>query len=252
MNSWFDIDSLDADTYVLSELSHWEETRCYLLCGAERALLIDTGLGVRDISLETARLTDKPVLAALTHAHWDHIGGCRQFPFCVHSAERAWLEDAFPLPDAAVRKMLAADCALPPDFDVNSFTVFHGAPARILHDGDTLDLGGRTLEVLHTPGHSPGHVCFFEHARGFLFTGDLVYKGTLYADYPSTDPQAYLRSLERIAALPVKRVLPGHHALDAAPALIAQMRDALRTLDRAGTLRHGAGTFDFGEWRIQM
>lgn len=63
MKSWFDIESLDADMYVLSELSHWEETRCYLLCGAERALLIDTGLGVRDISRETARLTDKPVLA---------------------------------------------------------------------------------------------------------------------------------------------------------------------------------------------
>lgn len=128
--------------------------------------------------------------------------------------------------------------------------MFRGAPARILRDGDTLELGGRTLEVLHTPGHSPGHVCFFERARGFLFTSDLVYKGTLYANYPSTDPQAYLRSLERIAALPVKQVLPGHHALDIAPALIVQMRDALRALDKSGTLRHGADTFDFGEWSI--
>ena len=65
-----------------------------------------------------------------------------------------------------------------------------------------LDLGGRTVQVLHTPGHSPGHLCFWEEARGDLYTGDLVYLDTLFAYYPSTDPEAYLTSLEVIAALP--------------------------------------------------
>ena len=250
---WFTIEPADADTYVLSEYGHWEETHCYLLCGAKRALLIDTGLGLADISRETRRLTGLPITAAATHAHWDHIGGHGRFPeFYVHEAERAWLEDAFPLPLAAVQRM-AADCPAPPEgFDAQAYTIFCGAPAHVLRGGETIDLGGRVLEVVHTPGHSPGHMCFWEAARGYLFTGDLVYRGTLFADYPSTDPQAYLHSLDKIAALPAARVFPGHHALNVQPELILRMRDALRALDAAGKLHHGAGTFEYDDWSIRM
>ena len=67
---------------------------------------------------------------------------------------------------------------------------------RLLQEDDSIRLGGETLTVLHTPGHSPGHLCFWEEERGYLFTGDLAYKGMLTAYFPSTDPQAYLQSLE--------------------------------------------------------
>ncbi len=53
----------------------------------------------------------------------------------------------------------------------------------------SFDIGGREIEVLHTPGHSPGHMCFWEKSREYLFTGDLVYKDILFAYYPSTDPE---------------------------------------------------------------
>ena len=75
MNPWFTIDRIDPETYILSEYRHWEETHCYLLCGRERALLIDTGLGICDISQEVSKLTDLPVSVVATHIHWDHIGG---------------------------------------------------------------------------------------------------------------------------------------------------------------------------------
>ena len=113
-----------------------------------------------------------------------------------------------------------------------------------------IELGDRKVEVLHTPGHSPGHMCFWESERGYLFTGDLVYKDVLFAYYPSTDPQAYLRSLERIAALPVRRVFPGHHSLEVEPELLARMREVFRKLDAQGRLRHGNGKFDFGDWGL--
>ena len=100
--------------------------------------------------------------------------------------------------------MVADRCDLPEGFDVSAYTMFQGVPARVLQDGDTIDAGGRVIEVLHTPGHSPGHMCFWEAEREYLFTGDLVYKDTLFAYYPSTDPTAYLASLEKIAALPAK------------------------------------------------
>lgn len=189
MDDWFTLERIDEDTDILSEYRHWEETHCYLLRGRERSLLIDTGLGICDIRQAVDRLTDRPVAAVATHIHWDHIGGHRYFPeFYAHEAELNWLSGGFPLSVEAVRAMVADRCCLPEDFDVSRYTLFQGHPARVLRDGDRIELGGRTLEVRHTPGHSPGHMCFWEAERGYLFSGDLVYRGTLFACYPSTDP----------------------------------------------------------------
>ena len=140
----------------------------------------------------------------------------------------------------------------PEDFDISTYEMFQGMPTRILKGGEVLDLGGRDVQVLHTPGHSPGHLCFWEEARGDLYTGDLVYLDTLFAYYPSTDPEAYLDSLELIAALPARRVLPAHHSLEVSPELPRQMRDALRRLKQEGKLRHGAGTFQYDGWAIWL
>lgn len=110
----------------------------------------------------------------------------------------------------------------------------------------------RGSQVLHTPGHSPGHMCFWEKERGYLFTGDLVYKDTLFAYYPSTDPEAYLVSLEKVSVLPVKRVFPAHHSLDIEPEILIRMRDAFRLLKAEGNLHHGSGTFDYGDWAVWL
>lgn len=80
-----------------------------------------------------------------------------------------------------------------------------------MKDGEWIELGGWSVQVLHTPGHSPGHMCYWEPGRGYLFTGDLVYKDTLFDYYLSTNPMLYLASLEKVSALPVNRVFPGHH-----------------------------------------
>lgn len=252
MENWFTIDRIDGETYCISEYRHREETHCYLLNGAERSLLIDTGLGICNIYEEVLRLAGgRPVAAVATHVHWDHVGGHRYFPdFYAHEAELDWLRGGFPLSAETVRRMVADRCELPEGFDLDSYTMFQGTPTRVLRDGDVIDLGGRVLQVLHTPGHSPGHMCFWE--AGDLFTGDLVYKDTLFAYYPSTDPEAYLDSLERIAALPARRVFPGHHTLDIGPEIIARMRDAFRELKAKGLLHHGSGTFDYGDWAVWL
>ena len=253
MRPWFTTEQLAPDTWVLSEYRHWEETHCYLLIGADRALLIDTGLGICDISAEVKKLTPLPVTAAATHIHWDHIGGHRYFPdFYAHEAELPWLQGEFPLSMETVREMVLDRCDPPEDFDVSQYQTFQGTPARVLRGGEELDLGGRTVEVIHTPGHSPGHLCFWEAARGDLYTGDLIYLDTLFAYYPSTDPAAYLDSLERTAALPARRVLPAHHALDVPPDTPAKMRDALRQLKGEGRLHHGAGVFQYDGWAIWL
>lgn len=251
MSDWFTIEQIDRDTHIISEYRHWEETHAYLLNGADCSLLIDTGLGISNIHDEVVKLTDKPVIAAPTHIHWDHIGGLRYFPdFCAHEDELSWLNGEFPLTIGQIQSMVTDRCDLPNGYRVEDYEFFQGMPARILKDNDTIDLGGRVLTVLHTPGHSPGHMCFYEKEQGYLFTGDLVYKDTLFAYYPSTDPEAYLQSINRVAALPVKRIFPAHHSLDIQPEILVRMQNAFQGLKDEGRLHHGGGTFDYGDFAI--
>ena len=156
MSGWFTIDKIDGDTYIISEYRHWEETHCYLLNGSERSLLIDTGLGICNIFDEVIKLTDKPVTAAATHIHWNHIGGHKYFPdFYAHGEELEWLTGKFPLSIETVKNMVVDRCELPENYDIDTYTIFQGMPTRVLKDKDEIDIGGRTIEVLHTPGHSP-------------------------------------------------------------------------------------------------
>ncbi|EHN15232.1 MBL fold metallo-hydrolase [Clostridium sporogenes] len=251
MDNWFTIDQIDKDTHIISEYRHWEETHAYLLNGTERSLLVDTGLGICNIYDEVIKLTDKPVTAVATHIHWDHIGGHKFFPdFYAHEDELNWLNGEFPLTLEQIKDMVVDRCDLPEDYNVDNYKFFQGTPTMVLKDNDIIDIGGRSIQVLHTPGHSPGHICFFEKERGYLFTGDLVYKDTLFAYYPSTDPKAYLKSIERVATLPVKKVFPAHHSLDIHPEILIRMRDAFRQLESEGKLHHGSGTFKYKDFAI--
>ena len=141
---------------------------------------------------------------------------------------------------------------MPKSFDIDEYAFFQGKPAKVLYGGEQIELGGRTVEVIHTPGHSPGHMCFYEKEAGYLFTGDLVYKGVLTAWFPSTDPAAYLESLEAVSALAADRVFPAHHSLDIAPEILIRMRDAFKELKSASNLHHGSGIFDYGDWAVRL
>lgn len=98
------------------EADRWEETHCYLLNGTERSLLIDTGLGICNISEVIEKLTDKPVIAIATHIHWDHIGGHKYYPdFYAHEAELQWLNGGFPQPLEKIKEYVTDRCDLPRD-----------------------------------------------------------------------------------------------------------------------------------------
>ena len=210
-------------------------------------------LGICNISEVISELTDKPVTAIATHIHWDHIGGHKYYPdFYAHEAELDWLNGGFPQPLETIKEYVVDRCELPTDFQINEYKFFQGKPTKILHGGEHIDLGGRMVAVIHTPGHAPGHMCFWEANTGYLFTGDLVYKDTLTAWFPSTDPKAYLKSLETVSELPAKRVFPAHHSLDIQPELLTRMRKAFRELKEAGKLHHGCGIFDYGDWSVWL
>ena len=87
---------------------------------------------------------------------------------------------------------------------------------------------------------------------GALYSGDLLYQGKLDLFYPTTDPAAFLSSVRRVSALPIRTLRPGHHSLGPSPALAGQVLTALEGLDRKGRLVHGQGILEFGSFQLHL
>lgn len=247
---WYTLEQIDQQTVAISEYGHWEKVRSFLLIGQKEALLIDTGLGIGSIKEVVDRLTDLPVRVVLTHVHWDHIGGVGEFDNCyVHPLDQEWLEEGIPIWDtASVRKELMKELSqpLPADFDINRFELFRGRPTGQLLDGMAIDLGERKVRVIHTPGHSPGHVSFIDD-NGYLFPGDCLYSSEtpVYSNYPSTSPQDLVMTLEKLGNQPdVRRIFGSHNQLEiqvSSQELLASV-SYLRAND---LVRHGTGLHNF-------
>ncbi len=254
MEDWFTVEKIDCDTFAISEYKHWEETHSYLLCGTDQAVLIDTGLGVGNIKDIVQELTRLPVQVITTHAHWDHIGGHHLFDkIAVHEAEIKWLSEEFPIPLAVVKSNLMKEpCDFSKDFDIDKYHVYQGTPNLGLQDGDCINLGNRKLSVIHTPGHSPGHCCFYEPDKKYLYSGDLIYKGCLDAFYPTTDPKLFMQSVQVVQLLPINKILPAHHALDIPVDIINKIVMGFEELSNGGKLQQGNGLFDFGDFQIHI
>lgn len=254
MDNWFTIEKIDDSSFAISEYKHWEETHCYLLCGTEKALLIDSRLGIANIKNVVDSFTSLPIIVATTHAHWDHIGGHKYFDtIAVHEMEREWLSAKFPLPLQLVKNNLICKlCDFPSDFKISDYQIYQGEPQILLHDGDCIDLGERKISVIHTPGHSPGHCCYYEPQREYLYSGDLIYRGCLDAFYPTTDPLLFWKSIQKILPLKTMKLLPGHHKLNITISIISQIENAFHELHDAGKWKQGNGIFDYGEIQIHI
>ncbi|MEU8285082.1 MBL fold metallo-hydrolase [Micromonospora sp. NPDC048905] len=195
------------------------------LRGNDRDLVIDAGLGVVALREAIPAMFERDPMVLLTHAHLDHVGGAAEFADrAAHPAEAELLTAGVPasLYGAELFDKLGIDAAgepvpelmidvLPdPDYDPASYRIPPMTLHRLLDDGDHVDLGGRTLTVLHLPGHTPGSIALLEERTGTLYSGDIVYEGALIDDLPNSDVSAYRRSMEFLADLDVSVVHPGH------------------------------------------
>lgn len=188
--------------------------RCNMwhLRGRDRDLLFDSGPGIVPLRRQVALLTGRPILCVASHSHFDHIGAHHEFPDRrIHGAEAAILAD--PRRDWTLADRYATDDmfeALPPSWDAAGYQVAPAPATGLLADGEVIDLGDRALEVIHTPGHSPGGIALWEAKTGTLFSGDIIYDGPLIDDAYHSNGADYEASLRRLAALPVEIVHGGH------------------------------------------
>jgi len=180
--------------------------------GRDRDLLFDTGLGHFSLRAHVPLVTERALTCVASHTHFDHIGCHHEFPgCCVHHAEAEIL--ANPRNEWTCADRYATDAmfdALPAGWDQMQYQVKPAQAGRSLEDGDVIDLGDRTFEVVHTPGHSPGGIGLFEAKTGVFLSGDIIYDGPLIDDAYHSDVSDYIATLERLERLPVSVVHGGH------------------------------------------
>jgi glyoxylase-like metal-dependent hydrolase (beta-lactamase superfamily II) len=244
-SDWFEVYQAADGVYALAEPLQFEETISYLILGRERALLFDSGLGLVPIRPVVEELTRLPVDVLNSHTHFDHVGGNAEFDTVLAMDTPYTKANARGFPHAALAGEVApaSFCkGAPRGADVAAFHTRAWKATRRVTDGDTLDLGGRILEVLHVPGHTPDALALLDRAAGLLWTGDSYYEGPLWLFVPETSLDDYERSLARLAALApeVKRLLPAHNTAAADPGGLVKLQDVIRRI-RAGSV---AGTSD--------
>ena len=199
---WFEVYRLIDDTYAIYEPYQFEEALSYLVVGSERAIVIDTGTGIGDLKQAVSELTDLPVSVVNTHTHWDHIGSNYQFEeiACYNHADCIRRLQAG-VGNAALQSSITGESLwkpLPEGFDPTTWTIPPVEPTHLLEDGAVINLGDRTLEVIYTPGHSPGSICLLDRENRILFTGDTFFPGPLYAHTEEVNIDDYMTSIEKL------------------------------------------------------
>ena len=187
-DDWFAIEEVARGVIAIGEPRFHQINWNYLIFGSRRALLFDTGPGVRDISKIVRSLTTLPVPALPSHMHFDHTGGLAGFGNIA-------VADLQVLRDCVRDGWLCASDDLYRGFREGMVWT----PVRVNHwlpISGKIDLGGRRLELLHTPGHSMDSVSLWDKTANLLFAADFIYPGPLYAQIPGADLKAYLDSAE--------------------------------------------------------
>jgi glyoxylase-like metal-dependent hydrolase (beta-lactamase superfamily II) len=182
------------------------ETNCYVLRingAAKDCVVIDPGLGAGQLLdfIEGHKLN--PVAVVLTHGHIDHIGAvaelCDNYPdikVYIHKLDAKMLEDTHSNLSAMMGEAFSAKAA--------DFT---------LEDGSVVEKAGIRLQVLHTPGHTPGGICLYSKSKGVVFTDDTLFAESIgRTDFPGGSLQQLLKGVrEKLFALPDDTVVyPGH------------------------------------------
>ena len=217
---WFVTCRLPGNVYAICEMLHEQQVFSFLIPGEERALLLDTGLGMLDIREVVDSLTDLPVTVLNSHDHFDHIGGNARFEevWCYNDpAAIAHLTAGPSETELQEVKNPTKYIRIIMDYmDIRVPDIIPGkAPTGTVEDGQIIDLGGRKLEVIHTPGHQPSCIMLLDRENHLLFTGDMFYPGPMYCMFVDSSLGDYVQSIRKALAIAeengVEQVYPSHN-----------------------------------------
>ena len=233
---WFEVYRIADGVFAIYEPGQFEEVISFLVAGDDRALLFDTGLGIGDMRRVVEQLTDLEVVVLNSHTHYDHIGGNYQFE-TIYARDTDYTRSraAGGQPDAVaeflkegwVRKPLPAGFVVE-DFRSRSFTI-----SRFVAEGDVIDLGGRKLEILATPGHAPDSICLLDRANRLLLTGDSFYLAPLYTHLEGSDFVDYAVTTARLAGLAddIDAALTSHNVPVVDPRYMTALGEAFAAIE---------------------
>jgi hydroxyacylglutathione hydrolase len=239
---WFDdyfiVETVDPNTFAIGEPRYYQGNYSYLILGEQRAVLFDAGTGLRDIVPVVRSLTNLPVTVIASHLHFDHVGALGRF-------DKTAVVDEPSLRVRARNSRLTlrryeflgfADRLPSSTFRVDEWW----AP------DSTIDLGGRRLRVLATPGHTSTSVSLYDESRRQLFAGDFIYPGELYAFLPDASRRAYLGTTRRLLSIidPDTRIFAAHMEGEPAPlrAPVLQVGDLLALEIALTSIEHGGSS----------
>lgn len=251
---------LEENLWAVNEMN---KTTMYLINGAEKALLIDTGLGLTNFhQIIYERCGDKPVTVINTHAHGDHNSGNYQFP-CVYVGRFDEVYSHEPMSEEGKElfwKLYFQEAAAQ-GYDLKQWTPGPAGEIRTVSDGDVFDLGGYRLKVLEIPSHTLGSVALWEENMGWMFTGDVVLTWEVWGHLtrsmlaPSASLVNYYQSLIKLSQYreQIKCIFPSHGLAGEQPAGCSQYRLPVKVLDiyREGIksiLDGTAETEDYFKW----
>lgn len=233
---WFEIYRVLPDVYAIYEPGQFEEVISFLVVGGDRALLFDTGLGVGRIRHVVEQLTDKEVIVVNSHAHYDHIGGNHEFS-SIAGVNVVYARDRTSgMPAEDVAQYLRGEWVwrpLPDGFDREKYRIRPYNISATVADGDVIELGNRSLEVLLTPGHSPDSLCLLDRENRLLLTGDTFYLAPLYAHLEGSDVAQYRATAKRLAELQpgLDYLLTAHNVPLVGSDYLGRMRDAFDAIE---------------------
>jgi glyoxylase-like metal-dependent hydrolase (beta-lactamase superfamily II) len=231
---WFEVYKVAPAVFAVYEPHQSEEAISFLIVGDRRAMLFDTGMGISDLRKVTAELTRLPIVVLNSHTHDDHVGNNWQFETIYGMDTDFTRENARGSREDAQAEVTPDQICghLPERFDPKTYATRPWKIKSYVHDGERIYLGGRTLKIITTPGHTPDSISLFDSANGLLFTGDTYYPGTIWLYRPETDLAAYGTSIRRLAALApqVRMVLGAHNFPVAPPSVLPHLVTAFETV----------------------
>ncbi len=215
-DDWFEVYLVDDDIYAIYEPGQFEEVISFLIIGDDFALMFDTGLGIGNIRRVVDQLTDLDIVVLNSHTHYDHIGGNHLFDTIYGLDTEYTRQRALGSPPDAVAGFLREGWVwkpLPEGFSRADYQSYAFTIDKIVGEGDRIDIGGRVLEILHTPGHAPDSICLIDRENRILFTGDSFYLAPLYTHIPGGSFEEYAESAARLAGLAgsIDRALTSHN-----------------------------------------